>query len=157
MKTFRILGLVAMLAASASAVAVTRGDAQVVGPAGEQAMLPPLIAALVGSAEAPGPGDPDGLGAAGITLNPTLRTICYSLHVVDIAPATAAHIHEGAAGVAGGVVVPFDAPTGGSSSGCVENLDPELIVRIQQNPAGYYVNVHNADFPAGAVRGQLGR
>jgi hypothetical protein len=120
-------------------------------------MMPPLIAALVGSAEAPGPGAPTGVGVAGITLDPTLRTICYSLHVVDIAPATAAHIHEGAVGVAGPVVVPFDAPTSGDSNGCTLNLDPELVARIQQNPAGFYVNVHNADFPAGAIRGQLGQ
>jgi hypothetical protein len=120
-------------------------------------MEPPLIAALVGIAEVPGPGAPNGFGVAGITLDPTLRAICYSLHVVDIAPATAAHIHEGGAGVAGGVVVRFDAPTSGDSSGCVQNLDPELVVRIQQNPAGFYVNVHNADFPAGAIRGQLGQ
>ncbi|HEY7064659.1 MAG TPA: CHRD domain-containing protein [Chloroflexota bacterium] len=120
-------------------------------------MLPPLIAALDGAGEVPGPGAPTGHGAAGITMDPTLRTICYSLHVVGIAPATAAHIHEGAAGVAGGVVVPFDAPTGGDTSGCAQNLDPELVARIQQNPAGFYVNVHNADFPNGAIRGQLGR
>jgi hypothetical protein len=33
----------------------------------------------------------------------------------------------------------------------------ELILEILQNPEGFYVNVHNADFPAGAVRGQLSR
>ena len=26
---------------------------------------------------------------------------------------------------------------------------------IIDNPAGFYANVHNAEFPAGAVRGQL--
>ena len=26
---------------------------------------------------------------------------------------------------------------------------------IRQNPEGYYFNVHNGDFPGGAVRGQL--
>jgi hypothetical protein len=120
-------------------------------------MLPPLIAALVGDAEVPGPGAPSGLGAAGITLDPALRAVCYSLHVVGIGSPTAAHIHEGATGVAGSVVVSFDAPTSGDSTGCLQNLDPALLLRMQQNPAGFYVNVHNADFPDGAVRGQLGR
>ena len=132
-------------------------SAQGQGPAGETAMSPPLVAALVGDAEVPGPGDATGLGVAGLTLDPTLRTVCYSLHVVNIAPATAAHIHQGAVGVAGSVVVPLGAPSSGDANGCVENLDPELILRIQQNPAGYYVNVHNAAFPDGAIRGQLGR
>jgi hypothetical protein len=29
--------------------------------------------------------------------------------------------------------------------------------RIRQNPENFYVNVHNADFPDGAVRGQLSK
>ncbi len=157
MRTFRIAMMTFILAALGGAAAVSGGQAQSPDPAGEGVMLPPLIAALDGAAEAPGPGAPTGHGAAGITLDPVLRTVCYSLRVVDVAPATAAHIHEGAVGVAGGVVVPFDAPTGGASSGCAQNLDPALVERIQQNPAGFYVNVHNADFPNGAIRGQLGR
>ena len=30
--------------------------------------------------------------------------------------------------------------------------DPELINAIKKNPGGYYVDVHNAEFPPGAVR-----
>ena len=47
-------------------------------------------------------------------------------------------------------------PTGGSSSGCV-SADREEIKEIIQHPEEYYVNVHNADFPLGAVRGQLSK
>lgn len=31
----------------------------------------------------------------------------------------------------------------------------ELVRDILANPAGFYVNVHNAEFPNGTVRGQL--
>jgi hypothetical protein len=70
-------------------------------------------------------------------------------------PATAAHIHVGATGVAGPVVVALSAPdASGHASGCA-TADHDLIKAIRQNPESYYVNVHNTDYPAGAVRGQL--
>ena len=53
------------------------------------------------------------------------------------------------------VVVPFDAPTTGTSSGCAQGVDAALITEIMQNPSGFYVNVHNPEFQAGAIRGQL--
>jgi hypothetical protein len=115
-----------------------------------------LSTTLTGAAEVPGPGDPDGTGTAALTVNPGLGQICYALTVSGIAPATAAHIHLGAVGVAGPVVVPLAAPTGGSSSGCAE-APRELALAILKSPSDYYVNVHNAEFPAGAVRGQLSK
>jgi hypothetical protein len=116
----------------------------------------PLSTTMTGGEEVPGPGDPDGSGEAFITLNHGSGEVCFQLTVSDIAPATAAHIHEAPAGVAGPIVVGLTPPTGGSSSGCV-SADRDLIKDIIQNPAEYYVNVHNADFPAGAVRGQLSK
>jgi hypothetical protein len=115
-------------------------------------------AQLSGAAEVPGPGDPDGSGTATIRLQLEQGEVCFDLTVSNIGSATAAHIHEGAEGVAGPVVVPLDpAPTGGSSSGCISNIDAALIQNIAQNPEQYYVNVHNEEFPDGAIRGQLGR
>lgn len=115
-----------------------------------------LSASLNGASEVPGPGDPDGFGHVELTLNQGQGTISYELSVENIAPATAAHIHVAAAGVAGPVVVPLAAPTAGSSTG-VAQVDPELIKAIRKNPENYYVNVHNAVYPAGAVRGQLSK
>lgn len=117
----------------------------------------PLATDMTGAEEVPGPGDPDGSGTALITLNQGLGTVCFTLEVEDIAPARAAHIHVAPAGVAGPVVIGLVPPTDGSSSGCVENVEPALIKAIRQNPSAYYVNVHNAEYPAGAVRGQLGK
>lgn len=117
----------------------------------------PLSTQMTGAAEAPDPGDPDGTGTASITVNPGQGEVCFELTVADIEPATAAHIHVGPVGVAGPVVVALTAPTDGSSSGCVDGVARELAKDLIQNPEAYYVNVHNAEFPAGAVRGQLGK
>jgi hypothetical protein len=109
---------------------------------------------LMGSAEVPGPGDKDGRGTATITLNPDKGEVCYSLTVTNIQEVTAAHIHEGAVGKAGAVKVALDTPKTGTTMGC-KQVDAALIEAIMQNPANYYVNVHSAEFPQGAVRGQL--
>ena len=116
----------------------------------------PLATALTGGAEVPGPGDPDGSGMATLRLNQGQGTICYELRVSGIAPATAAHIHEAPAGQAGPVVVPLAAPSGGMSAACV-SVGKALVKEIRQHPENYYVNVHNADFPAGALRVDLSR
>ena len=112
---------------------------------------------LLGGNEVPGPGDPDGSGSARITLNHGQGTICFALTVEDIGTATAAHIHEAGVDASGPVRVTLaPLPTEGSSSGCI-TVDRALIKEIIQDPEDYYVNVHNAEFPAGALRGQLGK
>ena len=117
----------------------------------------PFTTTLLGANEVPGPGDPDGSGTAKITINRGTGEICWSISVEDITlPATGAHIHPGAAGVAGPVIVPLSSPDAtGLSSGCTA-VDRELAKDIAKNPADYYVNVHTSDFPGGALRGQLG-
>ncbi|HEV2070926.1 MAG TPA: CHRD domain-containing protein [Acidimicrobiales bacterium] len=107
---------------------------------------------LTGAAEVP-PGDPDGSGRATIIAIPQQDRVCYVLRVSDIEPATAAHIHEAPAGQTGPVVVALKPPTRGVSAGCVETDEAD---DIAENPENYYVNVHNAEFGAGALRGQLG-
>jgi hypothetical protein len=116
----------------------------------------PLTTTLTGEQEVPGPGDPDGTGSATVTVNPGQGVLCYELSVFGIAPAEAAHIHEAPFGMAGGVVVTLAPPTDGSSSGCIA-VGRVLAKDILKKPADYYVNVHNADFPDGALRGQLSK
>ncbi|MBI5649199.1 MAG: CHRD domain-containing protein [Chloroflexi bacterium] len=115
----------------------------------------PFSTELTGAAEVPGPGDPDGSGAAHLTINQGQGEVCFDITVADVAPITAAHIHAAPTGVAGSVVVNFNVAVNGLN-GCVA-ANPDLIKAIRQNPADYYVNVHNASFPAGALRGQLGK
>jgi hypothetical protein len=115
---------------------------------------------MVGSNEVPNAGDPNAKGTAIVFINRPATgpgEICFSIQVSGIKlPATASHIHSGAAGVPGPVVVPFQAPdASGNASGCTENVDRDLISAILSQPANYYVNVHNSDFPGGAMRGQL--
>ncbi|KGN38108.1 CHRD domain-containing protein [Knoellia subterranea] len=114
-------------------------------------------------------GDPNGRGEAyvfGIDGDPT--TLCYILEVSKIdeleqAPGGArmAHIHKGAEGTNGPVEVNLAWPQDGQAADCLtegetgKGLDPGEVQAILGDPDGYYVNVHNTEFPAGAVRGQL--
>lgn len=99
-------------------------------------------------------GDPDGFGVAGVTINVHRERICYALAVKRIEPATAAHIHRGGVGTNGPVEVTLDAPSDGFSAGCVP-VGRQLAEEIANDPSGFYINVHNAEFQPGAVRGQL--
>ena len=110
----------------------------------------------VDGAGVPNKGDLDGTGTATISLNPAAGEVCYTISVANIAAATGAHIHTGAAGVNGPIIVNFAPPTSGTITGCT-SVAPSVVQSIAANPAGFYVNVHNAEFPAGAVRGQLGQ
>jgi hypothetical protein len=116
----------------------------------------PITIGLTGAAEAPGPGDPDGSGTASFTFNPGTGVVCYSYTVTGVAPLGAAHIHIADVGSPGPVVIPLEPTSATGGSGCV-TADRDLIVAILRNPSAYYFNVHNADFPAGALRGQLTR
>ncbi len=108
---------------------------------------------MMGSRELAG-GDPSGSGYAAAVLNGT--TVYYYLWVKGIAAPTAAHIHSGARGQSGPVVIPF-APsfTDGAASGSV-TADAATLAQIVAHPENFYFNVHNASFPSGALRGQLG-
>jgi hypothetical protein len=121
----------------------------------------PFTTTLTGAAEIPGPGDPDASGTASIQLNQGQGEVCFGLSWADVdGTVVASHIHVGSATVAGPVVVPLFVDQSfsgtGSASNCVA-ADEELIKAIRQNPEGYYVNVHSTVFPAGAIRGQLGK
>jgi hypothetical protein len=112
---------------------------------------------LTGAEEVPGPGDEDGMGTVNIEVRPETNEVCYDITVQNITlPASLAHIHPGAVGVAGDPLVDLLAPDeSGSSSGCSQ-VDPALAADLIANPANYYINVHTSDFPDGAIRGQLG-
>jgi CHRD domain len=116
-----------------------------------------LRTALSAANETP-PNNTGGTGFATVTLNPGHQTVCFTITVSqNVLPATAAHIHVAPVGQPGPIVVPLTPPgPNGASSGCV-HATRALILNIIRQPSTYYVNVHNAQFPAGVVRGQLTR
>ena len=122
--------------------------------AGDQGKTTKITAQLNGAQEVDRPGDTDGTGVGVLTINRKTGKICYRLSANNIASATAAHIHEAVRGAAGPVVETLTAPTNGRSAGCLSNA--ELAKEIVADPADYYLNVHNAEFKDGAIRGQLG-
>ena len=66
----------------------------------------------------------------------------------------ASHIHKGAKGKAGDVVVALFGNPPAKHSGCV-TAKKSVIAAITAKPHNYYVNVHTKKYGAGAVRGQL--
>jgi len=109
---------------------------------------------LTAEAVLPNPGPEGATGFATVTLDGS--SVSYNLLFSGVEDPTAAHIHQGAAGATGPIVVDFAASfTGGFAAGSVA-ADPTTVAAIASDPAGYYVQVHSTEFPAGALRGQLG-
>ncbi|MEO8083525.1 MAG: CHRD domain-containing protein, partial [Ardenticatenales bacterium] len=100
-------------------------------------------------------------GLATFILDTAANRLVYSVQVSDIDNLTDAHIHIGAAGVNGPVIInlmnpPAPPPFSPTSSVVGELfLTPAQAAALAANPPGFYVNVHSTDFPGGEMRGQL--
>lgn len=107
-------------------------------------------------AGAPGSGDPDGAGKGTVTIDTATNQVSWEISYSNIAEPTAMHIHQGAAGQSGGVVVPFtlEKDKDGNLVG-LTNASAETVQAILAAPANYYVNIHTAEHRGGAIRGQL--
>ena len=113
-----------------------------------------LSAPLTGGAT----GDNDGWGQAVIGLDDD--SVHYYIWVTDIAEPTASHIHTASAGQDGGIAVDLQASFSSAGSGSwvafgSVSTSAGTITSILDDPTAFYINVHNADHSAGAVRGQL--
>jgi CHRD domain-containing protein len=108
-----------------------------------------LHATLTGNVEVP-KGDPDGRGTAEVKITGT--KVCWEIKASKVTKLVAAHIHKGGRGVAGPVVVPFGKTY--ASKGCTATT-AAIAAAILKTPGAYYINVHNAKYPGGALRGQL--
>ena len=108
-------------------------------------------------AQVVGGGDADGSAEAEITVSDSFDQVCWDINNIrGIDPATAAHIHFGPAGANGPPVFTLGRANEGGWKGCKSGAEWTQN-RLEGNPASFYVQVHNAAYPNGAIRGQLRR
>ena len=113
-----------------------------------------LFGRMSGGQEVPGPGDANGRGAVFIDIHPGAGTACVNERYAEIAtPPQLMHIHSGATGVSGPIVVNLTTALNGGPA-CVA-ADPVVLRDIRSHPTLFYCNIHNVPFPNGAIRGQL--
>ena len=107
-------------------------------------------AMLMGSNEVPA-NNSTATGTATLKFNNTTKVFTVTV-THTLASPTGGHIHKGAAGTNGGVVLPF--PTLTSPINCTSvALTAEQEADLMANL--YYVNLHTAAFAGGEIRGQL--
>jgi hypothetical protein len=117
----------------------------------------PLVfsATLTGAEEVP-PNASPGKGIGILSFNPNDRT--FHARVVSSGVAdNAAHIHEGAPGVAGPIVIPLTREPGSvvwEARGTLTQAQEDI---LRSGDLNYYFNVHSPTFPAGEIRGQIER
>jgi hypothetical protein len=109
-------------------------------------------AVLSGANEVP-PADANSVGTANLLIGGGM--VAYALTTTNVTGVTAGHIHRGAAGTNGPVIVDFAPTFNGNVALGIVATTAQNEADIRANPLGHYVNIHTATFPGGAVRGQL--
>ncbi len=114
------------------------------------------LSAVMSGDQEPTPTATGALGTGTLTLSSPSRALSGSI-TLDGLTATVAHIHEGAAGVNGSVIVPLAETTAGSGSWAVPA--GTVLTEAQATAfaaGGLYFNAHSAANPGGEIRGQIG-
>jgi hypothetical protein len=144
----KVLFLSAILSAFLGSALIAQSSPQA------EAAVFKYTATLLGANEVP-VADPTSVGFAEVLVDTTTNTLSWMILAPDLANVSASHIHRGSTTIAGGVVIPFNAPfTNGVSSGSTA-VAPALLTELIGNPGNFYVNVHNTSYPGGAIRGVL--
>jgi hypothetical protein len=159
---FTAVGLAAAIAVPTIAFGNARTDS------GRAPVSRTFVAELSGNPAATPPSDPDGTGTASFTFEVSApgstalgsANVCWDItyNGIDGTP-VAAHIHAGGVGVNGPIVVPapgvsFTNLGPNSTSGCMDT-NAAVVEQIMAASSNFYINVHTAAFPGGAIRGQL--
>jgi hypothetical protein len=150
-----------MLAAGLALMLETSASAQVIN----------FTAALNGGEETPAPGLNTGaVGAAEVGVDLTNREVVVNLQLFNLPTGTTAgHIHAGARGTPGPVILDFNFPAGRTGDMPITfrlgqaafRARPEIGINtlddaIQTIVGGNsYVNIHTTQYPGGEIRGQL--
>ena len=148
----RLLAVLILVAALAVLVVATPAGAQ-----SEPATKCTAYTVLKAGNEVP-PSASRAVGAALVHVNGT--RLSFSVAIVNPARESffAGHIHTGAAGVNGPVVVTlFSGSTDRKLifQAARLEIDAATAAAICADPSGHYVNYHTTDFTGGAIRGQL--
>jgi hypothetical protein len=139
-----------ILPSAAIAVAVLAAALPVVA-LGSQAKTLKFESSLLGKNEVP-KGAPKGSATVDLTI--TGSKVCWKFtKMKNFGKPVVSHIHKGNAGTAGPVYIPLGAAF--KATGCTTAPSSSPTAAIAKNPKGFYVNIHTAKYPNGAVRGQL--
>jgi hypothetical protein len=166
MKNRKLTAVVA--GACAAGLLVGVGVTALIGDAGAVAAPKAKYEITLNGASEPGGGDPNGTGISKISVKSKTNTVCVSTKKVFgvLLPSTGHHIHSGAAGVAGPIVVPLGQVTAkpskpgypekaGKSAKVCGTASSAQILSMINDPELWYVNVHSSQFPGGAIRRQF--
>lgn len=108
---------------------------------------------MSGDQVAPGPGAPNAVGTANLFVDMRHGILCYRMGYDGISRASAAHIHMGGPGQHGRLAIDLH-PESNGDEGCV-GADPTALRHLRENPEAFYLQLHTAEYPDGAIRGQL--
>lgn len=111
-------------------------------------------ATLTGDPHRGGRGDPDGSGRARVSLHSGKNLLWLALTTSGVAPVTSCTStrYRRPPRTRSSPPPPRTAPDPQAAS-----PSAEVLRAVRKNPTGYYLEVHNAEFPDGALRGYLSR
>jgi len=140
LRTLAAFGALGMVAGCATQMGAPMGDAMYT-----------QTVALSGANEVPAVTTP-ATGSATVTIRPD-HTVSVKVAATGMT-ATASHIHQGAAGANGPVIVPFT-KTGDNTFVAPDGAKLTDAQYDAYKAGNLYVNVHSAAHPGGEIRGQL--
>ncbi|MBS1892472.1 MAG: CHRD domain-containing protein [Actinobacteria bacterium] len=103
-------------------------------------------------------GDDDGLATLSITsIEATRGKLCFSAEWTRLGTVSGIYVYEGAKGQTGRQVARLIGPVSGNKAeACATGIPAATLTKIEATPGSFFAAIITAEFPAGAVRGQLG-
>jgi hypothetical protein len=122
------------------------------GGAGGDGQLPKVFSATLTGAEETPPNNSPGKGVGVLVFHPGDKTFTATVVANGVAE-TAAHIHDGAPGVAGPIIFPLTKQPGSVQWKGTGTMTPDQETKLRAG--NLYFNVHSPTFPNGEIRGQI--